>query len=154
MSGESSQNVQQPISERRQKSGRTKLLSTSLLKAQKVYGVNFSGQSSRHSIFPALSVAAQRPCSSSTAKRRDTGKLASIYSPGLGTSEGCKHIYSGSTETTKTEQRKSVKRLSAYNPDRIPESKRMMSSEHKEIGGNALSFQWTAGGQICHGFIW
>ena len=151
MPGGTYKNVQlkQPAREKRSKSRGTKLLSASLLDAQKVYGGNVCGRNVGTSVPSASRITTETPRSS-----EQRHKPASVYAPVSVASGGYQYIYTGSVQTTKKEQNRSVSRLSAYNPDRVPDSKRIMSPEHKEKGGNALSYQWTAGGLPCHGFMW
>ena len=143
--------IRQPSREKRPKSRGTKLLSASLLDAQKVYGGNASGGNVGISAPSAAPITTETP--SSSAQRR-TYQPAAVYTSVPVARDGYQYIYTGNVETTKKKQKRSISRLSAYNPDRVPDSKRVMSPEHKEKGGNALSYQWTAGGLPCHGFVW
>ena len=150
MPGGTHNNVQlkQPAREKTSKSRGTKLLSASLLDAQKVYGGNVCGRNLSISV-PSSPITTETPRPSA-----QTHKPTTVYASVSVASGGYQYIYTGSVQTTKKEQNRSVSRLSAYNPDRVPDSKRIMSPEHREKGGNVLSYQWSAGGLPCHGFMW
>ena len=138
-----------PSKERRPKSRKASLTSSSLMEAQRIYQDD-------QNRFRAPVLATPPTSAGSAGKHLYTykGKPAEVYATVLMPSGGYKYTYTGSVETTKEEQKKRVSRLSAYDPERVPDSRRVMSSEHRDKGGNALSYQWTAGGQTCHGFIW
>ena len=78
-----------------------------------------------------------------TRKRPDMSRLTS----------GLQLTYTGVYRMSPAEQRRSVDRLSRYNPDRVPpESARTVSSV-RQRWGLTLSYQWAAGGSRLDGFV-
>ena len=150
MAGGTDKNIQMKQPEKRPKSRGTKLLSASLLNAQKVYGGNVSGGNIGISFTRAAPITTETP--SSSAQRR-TYQPAPVYASVPVARGGYQYIYTGNVETTKKEQKRSVSRLSAYNPERVPDSKRIMSPEHKEKGGKCSELSvdrgWTSLAWIC-----
>ncbi len=73
----------------------------------------------------------------------------------VGAASGGYHLtYTGVAKVSSGQQRKSVDRLSASKPERVPDNKRVVPLEVKQIGGLTHSFQWSAGGSKTHGFMW
>ena len=68
---------------------------------------------------------------------------------------GYERLYTGTTHTTAAEQTSSSDRLSkGLNKMGVADAKRIIPRDVKQKAGVTHSFQWTAGGQACHGFVW
>ena len=67
---------------------------------------------------------------------------------------GFQRTYTGVSVASYHDQKDSVKRLSKCRTLGVADSMRMIPQREKDIAGDANSYQWTAGGKECHGFIW
>lgn len=67
---------------------------------------------------------------------------------------GSLYTYTGVQKLRKEYIKQNADRLSHCLPDNVPDAKRVASSSVVDKCGLTASFQWTAGGKRCHGFIW
>ena len=86
----------------------------------------------------------------STYSQKLTRRASSANSQG-----GFKYTYHGlSGGSSAKNQRQDAERLSSAKSGRVPNSKQVLPKSVKENQGITISYQWAAGGQTCHGFMW
>ena len=67
---------------------------------------------------------------------------------------GYQYTFTGVQKVNKDNVMESVERLTLRDAQNVPDAKRVIPRDVTSKCGLTMSFQWTAGGQRCHGFMW